>query len=79
MPLHNLDTVRDTLARIQANLRRVPALSRAAEQIEKALMEMAVIEPRQLTRFPARCSTRAPISGADTDSLIRRRPHAPAR
>ena len=52
MPLHNLDTVRDTLARIQANLRRVPALSRAAEQIEKALMEIAVIEPRRLTRFP---------------------------
>ena len=52
MPLHNLDTVRDTLARIQANLRRVPALSRVAEQIEKALMEIAVIEPRRLTRFP---------------------------
>ena len=52
MPLHNLDTVRDTLARVQANLRRVPSLSRAAEQIEKALMEIAVIEPRRLTRFP---------------------------
>jgi hypothetical protein len=35
MLLHNVDTVRDALTRIQANLRRVPGLSRAAERIEK--------------------------------------------
>ena len=52
MPLNDLDTVRDTLAAIHADLRRVPGLELAAELIETALVEIAVVERRRLTRFP---------------------------
>ena len=53
MPLNDLDTVRDTLAGIHADLKRVPGLELAAELIETALMEMVVVERRRLTRLPA--------------------------
>ena len=52
MPLNDLDTVRDTLAAIHADLRRVPGLELASELIETALVEIAVVERRRLTRFP---------------------------
>jgi hypothetical protein len=48
MPLTNLDTVRDTLAAIHADLRRVPGLELASELIETALIEIAVVERRRL-------------------------------
>ena len=53
MPLNDLDTVRDTLAGIQADLKRVPGLELAAELIETALIEIEVVERRRLARFPA--------------------------
>ena len=49
MPLTDLDTVRDTLAAIHADLRRVPGLELASELIETALVEIAVVERRRLT------------------------------
>ena len=52
MPLNDLDTVRDTLASIHADLKRAPGLELAAELIETALAEIAVVERRRLTRFP---------------------------
>jgi hypothetical protein len=48
MPLNNLDTVRDTLAGIHADLKRVPGLELASELIETALLEIAVVERRRL-------------------------------
>jgi hypothetical protein len=48
MPLTNLDTVRDTLATIHADLKRVPGLELASELIETALVEIAVVERRRL-------------------------------
>lgn len=48
MPLNDLDTVRDTLAAIHADLRRVPGLELASELIETALVEIAVVERRRL-------------------------------
>lgn len=49
MPLINLDTVRDTLAAIHADLSRVAGLELASELIETALVEIAVVERRRLT------------------------------
>jgi hypothetical protein len=49
MPLNDLDTVRDTLAAIHADLKRVPGLELASELIETALVEIAVVERRRLT------------------------------
>lgn len=49
MPLTNLDTVRDTLAAIHADLERVPGLELASELIETALIEIAIVERRRLT------------------------------
>ena len=43
MPLNDLDTVRDTLAGIQADLKRVPGLELAAELIETALVEICLL------------------------------------
>lgn len=48
MPLNNLDTVRDTLAAIHVDLKRVPGLELASELIETALMEIAIVERRRL-------------------------------
>jgi hypothetical protein len=48
MPLTNLDTVRDTLAAIHVDLKRVPGLELASELIETALVEIAVVERRRL-------------------------------
>ena len=59
MPLNDLDTVRDTLAAIHADLKRVPGLELAAELIETALMEIAVVERRRLTRLSRRDARRA--------------------
>jgi hypothetical protein len=49
MPPNDLDTVRDTLAAIHADLKRVPGLELASELIETALVEIAVVERRRLT------------------------------
>ena len=48
MPLNDLDTVRDTLAGIHADLKRVPGLELASELIETALLEIALVERRRL-------------------------------
>jgi hypothetical protein len=51
MPLCDLDTVRDTLVAIHTDLKRVAGLEIAAESIETALIEMAVVERRRLARL----------------------------
>jgi hypothetical protein len=48
MPLTNLDTVRDTLAAVHADLKRAPGLELASELIETALMEITLVEQRRL-------------------------------
>jgi hypothetical protein len=48
MPLTNLETVRDTLVGIHADLKRVRDLELACELIETALVEIAVVEQRRL-------------------------------
>lgn len=51
-PLNDLDTLRDALAGIHANLKRVPGMELAAELIETALAEIALVERRRLTSLP---------------------------
>jgi hypothetical protein len=48
MPLNDLDTLRDMLAGINADIRRTPGLETAAELIEAALAEIARVEQRRL-------------------------------
>jgi len=64
MPLNDLDTVRDTLAAIHADLRRVPGLELASELIETALVEIAVVERRRPT---------PPYQTLDTCTHLRRK------
>jgi hypothetical protein len=64
MPLTNLDTVRDTLAAIHTDLRRVPGLELASELIETALVEIAVVERRRLL---------PPYQALDARSHLRRK------
>ena len=52
MPLNDLDALRDMLASIHADLRRVPGLESAAELIEAALAEITAADRRRLPRFP---------------------------
>ena len=51
-PLNDLVTLRDILAGIHADLRRVPGMETAAGLVETALAEIAAVEKRRLTHFP---------------------------
>jgi hypothetical protein len=66
VPLVDLDTIRETLAYIRDDIRRVPGLERAADRLTSALTEIAAAERRRL----------GPISHSVIDArLVLRRKH----